>query len=101
MNWRDIGYLITETTTKNEIGDRIPTPGEKQVFCNKKSIRQSEHYQAMANGLKPEIMFEIRAHDYSGEKKFKYNNKTYNIIREFSKNGEITELVCQGLVNNA
>ena len=101
MNWRDVGYLVTVSTTVNAVGDSIETKTETQVFCNRKSIRQSEHYQAMANGLKPEIMFEIRTHDYGGQEIFKYDSKEYRILREFTKNHEISELVCQGLVNSA
>ena len=101
MNWRDTIKLIGITYTENAMGDIIETATETEVFANKKSIRQTEHYQAMAIGLKPEIMFEVRSVDYAGQKKLKYDSKEYVIIREFSKNGEITELVCEGLVNSA
>ncbi|MCI3922492.1 phage head closure protein [Paenibacillus sp. TRM 82003] len=87
---------------ENDIGDMIPVPGQdRQIYANKKSIRQSEFYQAAANGMKPELMFEVRSIDYVDEKELYYNDKPYTIIRTYTKNGEITELVCAGLVNNA
>lgn len=101
MMWRDVINLITETTTENDLGDIIPIEEKRQVFANKKSIRQSEFYQAMASGLKPELMFEVRYMDYAEENKLEYNGKTYVIIRTYTKNDETIELVCEGVVNRA
>ena len=97
--WRDVGYLVTETHTTNSMKDIVTTETQRKVFCNKKSIRQTEFYQAAATALRPELMFEVRTADYSDEAKFKFGAKTYNIIRTYDKDGEITELVCSGLVN--
>lgn len=100
MLFRDIINLIGKTTyTKNAIGDLISVTEQRTVYANKKSIRQTEFYQAAAVGLRPELMFEIRSIEYQGEKKLSYKNKEYDIIRAYDKNGEITELVCTGLVN--
>ena len=98
MLFRDIVDLISVTKTINGIGDQVEVEASKQVFADKKHIRQSEFYQAMATGLKPELMFVIREIDYSNEPRLKYNNKYYNIIRTYSKNGELLELICEGIV---
>lgn len=100
MMWRDVIELVPVETSKNDIGDAISTPTPRQVFANKKDVRQSEFYQAMATGLRPELMFEVRSVEYKGEKTLRYNNEPYSIIRTYSKNGEITELVCQGIVGD-
>lgn len=97
--WRDVLYLISVTFTENSMGDAISVTDKRIVFTNKKSIRQSEFYQAQANGLKPEIAFEIRSIEYDGESKLEFNNKKYQIIRTYDK-GEFTELICEGVVNN-
>jgi len=99
MLFRDVINLISITATENSMGDIIETPVKREVFADKQSIRQSEFYQAAATGLRPELMFVIRAIDYEQEPKLEYNNKTYNIIRTYEKDGELIELVCQGLVN--
>lgn len=99
MMWRDVINLVSETETENELGDIITVENKRQVFANKKSIRQSEFYQAQANGLKPEWTFEVRFGDYSDEKKIDYNNKPYRIIRVYTKNDEVIELICEGGVN--
>ena len=99
MLFRDVIDLVSVTTTTvNTIGNLVETETKKTVFADKQSIRQTEFYQAQATGLKPEIMFVIRTIDYANEEKLEYNNKKYNIIRSFDKNGELTELICQGIV---
>jgi len=45
------------------------------------------------------MMFVIRTIEYEQEPKLEYNSKTYTIIRAYEKDGELTELICQGLVN--
>lgn len=98
MLWRDTVNLLAVTLTENSIGDTVESTSSRTVYANKKSIRQSEFYQAMAHNLKPELMFEVKSIDYQGEVKLVYNSKTYQIIRTYDKNGETTELVCTGLV---
>lgn len=100
MLFRDVVDLTTVTSSENDIGDPVQSETSRQVFANKKSIRQSEFYQAAATGLKPELMFEIRNVDYAGEPKLLHEGKIYNIIRTYSKNDEILELICSGVVSN-
>jgi SPP1 family predicted phage head-tail adaptor len=99
MRFDSVVYLITVTNDENDIGDNINTNKKRQTFAGKKSIRQSEFYQAAATGLKPELTFVIWAQEYGGESKLEYNGKIYNIIRTFEKNDKEMELVCSGLVN--
>jgi SPP1 family predicted phage head-tail adaptor len=98
--FKDVVTLITVTNSTNDIGNTIETSTTRQVFANKKSIRQSEFYQAQATGLKPEIAFEIRSLDYNNESKLSYNNKTYIIIRTYQKNEDFMELICEGIVGS-
>jgi SPP1 family predicted phage head-tail adaptor len=101
MMWRDIISLVSESEIENELGDIITIDTPKQVFANKKSVRQNEFYQAQAAGLKPELMFEIRYMDYEEEKNIIFNNKPYRVIRTYTKNEETIELICEGVVANA
>ena len=98
VRWGDVINLISLTLTQNSLGDTVEIKTPRQVFCNKKSIRQSEFWQAQASGLKPEIMFEMREIDYANEQKLSYDSVEYNIIRTYSKNGEILELICNRLI---
>lgn len=94
-------YLISVTTAVNDMGDTIETKTKRLVFGEKKSIRQSEFYQAQATGLRPELAFAVWTREYAGEGKLEHNGKEYNIIRIFEPNSEDTELTCQGIVNGA
>lgn len=98
--WSNVLYLVTETNAKNDMGDNITTVDKWLCYCNKKSIRQSEFYQAQATGLKPELAFEVRSIEYEKEEKLEFNGSDYNIIRTYDK-GEIIELICEGVVNSA
>ncbi|MCM3600633.1 phage head closure protein [Robertmurraya korlensis] len=99
MLFRDVLNLIAVETTENSMGDIIEVETPRQVFANKKSIRQTEFYQAQATGLRPELMFEVMTLEYQGEPKLSYDGKEYSIIRVYDKNGEITELICSSTIN--
>lgn len=97
MMWRDVVELVNQTSSSNEYGDQVFAETSTTVFANKKSVRQSEFYQAFAHGLKPELMFEVRSIEYSDQTSLRFNEKEYTIIRAYSKNDEVTELVVTGL----
>ncbi len=91
-------YLITYTYVKNSKGDPIKTPAKRQTFAEEKSIRQSEHYQAGANGLKLEKTFIIWILEYNQESELEHEGITYSIERTFKKDRKEMELICTGLV---
>jgi len=101
MLFKEVIKLITITIGENDMGDSVEIPVEREVFADKQSIRQSEFYQAAATGLRPELMFVVRSIDYNQEPKLKHGDKTYTIIRTYDKDGELIELICQGVVNRA
>lgn len=97
--WSDVINLISETYTENDMGDFIPIEIYAEVFASKKSIRQSEFYQAQAAGLKPSIAFDVRSMEYNGEKLLGHEGEKYRIIRTYDR-GEFVELICEGVVND-
>lgn len=98
MRWSDVIYLVPEVDGENSVADPVVTDGEpREVYANRRSIRQSEFYQAAMTDLRPEIMFEIRSAEYQGEPKVRYEGRDYSIIRTYDK-GETMELICAGLV---
>ena len=101
MLWRDVIYLIAQVEGENEMGDPTTVDGDpRRVYANKKSVRQSEFYQAAMVGLRPELMFEVRTAEYQDEPKLRYNGKDYRIIRTYEKDSETIELICGGLVSD-
>jgi len=101
MLFRDVINLVSVTIVENDMGDLVETLTTRQVFADKKSVRQNEFYQAAATGLRPELMFVVRTIEYNQEPKLEFNSKTYTIIRAYEKDDELVELVCQGLTNGA
>lgn len=103
MLFRDVINLVGDIAiVKNDMGDPIELTVKREVFADKKSIRQNEFYQAASTGLRPELMFVIRTIEYEQEPKLEYpigSDKLYNIIRTYDKDGEFTELICSGLVS--
>lgn len=97
--WSDVINLLAETYTENDMGDVIPVVTSNEAFASKKSIRQSEFYQAQAAGLKPSIAFDVRSMEYNDEKLLEYEGKRYRIMRTY-ESGEFTELICEGVVND-
>lgn len=99
MRRDSIVYLIPTTFTKNDMGDAVKLKGQpRKLLAEKKSIRQSEFYQAAGTDFKPELTFVIWPHEYQDESILKYKEKEYKIIRTFEKNIKELELICEGLV---
>lgn len=99
MRFNSIINLISTIESENPIGDTISVESKRKVFAEKKSVRQSEFYQAAATGLKPEITFVTWKDEYKGESELEYDSKTYRIIRTFIKDEKEIELICEGAVN--
>ncbi len=96
MYWKDVGYLCKEVSGLDELHrPKINSYTESKVFCNVKSITQSEFYQAQTVDLKPELKVEVKK--YNNEDHFKYKNKLYKILRTYVKN-DIIELVLTSMV---
>lgn len=94
--FKDVINLVAVVNTVNDGGDTVQVETSRQVYANKKSIKQSEFYQAFSLGLKPEVTFEIHSFEYAEERKLTYNTKPYNIIRTFEK-GDFIELICEAV----
>lgn len=96
--WKDIIELGQETETTVHF-EPIKAWYYKIVYAKKRSIRQSESYQAASVGLKPELMFEIHSIDYDNEERVKYNDKIYEITRVYDR-GEVTELIVTAITGS-
>ncbi len=90
-----LGNLV-ETIVK---GEPIQSYEWREVFANRKAIRQSEFYQAGNIGLKPELMFEVHSFEFDNDEKVRYNGTDYSIIRTYDK-GEVTELTVSSHVGS-
>ncbi len=93
--------LVSEEKSVDEYGDISVVYAERTVFARLASVTQSEFYQAMAVGLKPELKFVIADYlDYKDEKIIKYKGfgedeeQIYSVIRTYRNKNEL-EIVCK------
>lgn len=102
MLFRDVVELLSYPTIKDDLGQDVETdPTSREVFANKRSIRQSEFYQAAVTSFRPDLMFEVRSGEYEDETRLRHEGTVYRIFRTYSKNGEITELYCERSTGDA
>ena len=100
MYWKDVGYILKEKKSVDELHRPKITYNEKKVFCNIKSIGQSEFYQAQVAGLKPEIKVEVKLQDIlDNATHFKIKDKIYKILRTY-KLQDKTEITLTSMVVN-
>ena len=95
----EIIELISVEYSQNSIGDIIENKKYTEIFGKKKSIKQSEFYQAQATGFKPELAFEIYSLEYNDEKFVRYDNKEYKVLRTYQNSIDKLELILEGVVN--
>ena len=88
----DVITLITLSYAQNDYGVQIPTETTKDIYCDVKSISQTEFYAAGESGLKPELRFDVFAYDYSGEKLIEYNGNRYAVYRTYQRSNNVLEL---------
>ena len=95
MSRRRICYLITETTKARGVYN-APTVTETKRFCQELSVTRTEYYDADNVGLKPEVVLKLsRASEYNNELTLRYQEKVYDIIRNYPTRDGGIELVCQ------
>lgn len=107
--YSDVINLIVVTQGKNENGFPAETETKFEVYADKKSVSRSEFYQSMQVGTTATAVFDTRICDFeestvideNGIKheatRVEHDSKKYNIIRTYSKDGEMLEITCSDL----
>ena len=93
--------LIAENPAARGVGTE-PSETKRTVFCTIQSIGMQEAYQAMGQGLNPELKV-ILAHDfeYGGEQICELVGQRFRIIRTYITETDGIELTLQRLEGNA
>lgn len=96
----DILYFPVVESSKDDLGQIIEVEDyKKMVFCQKKSVPQSEFFTAGQNGIKAECVLIVNTLDFNSEKKVKYKETIYDIYREYERKDERIELYCMVKAN--
>lgn len=77
------------------IGNQIPVESKTKVMAYEDRISRDEFYKSGQSGITPTKLFIIHPYEYSDETQLIFNNKVYSIIRNYPRNYEELELVCQ------
>jgi len=67
---------------------------DRTVFCEQRSVPQSEFFSAGQSGIKPEQVLIVHSLDYRRENKVLFNEIAYDIYRIYQRTDEKTELYC-------
>ena len=96
MNFDTIIELVSNSNsevTSDIYGNPVYSPSKRKIFAEKKSVRQSEFFQAAAIGFKPEIVLEVNSFEYENEEECYLEGQLFKIYRVYPvKNRERTEL---------
>jgi len=87
--------LVDESQQQDEYGILRTTTTNRDVYCQVKSIMQSEFYEAGRNGLNPEYEFDMFAGDYEGERTCIYDGQQYGIYRTYITRNDTIELYAE------
>ena len=88
----EVTLLTQNGTTKNKIGDKVPTFEEVTILGADKPVNRYEFYTAGRNGIDLSRMIVIHPFEYAGQKLLKINDVTYSVVRAFQLSNEEIEL---------
>ena len=92
--------LKSMTYEADDLGQMIPTPTDVAVMATKTSVSAAEFFRAGADGLKPEYVFKVWAHEYNNEDLIGYDGKLYSVYRRYHNDEGKVELYCERKVGN-
>ena len=100
--WCDEITLIAETEPTERINENgFPNPtveSKRTVFCNKRSVSQSEYYKAQQAGKKVEAKVEVHTVDYAGEVLVEFEGKRYSVLKTYEPpDSDVIELTLTDL----
>lgn len=97
----DTVILITEDPNAHGVLDE-PDTIPREVYCEVKSVSQTEVYQAKAAGLAPELRIVLsQAFEYQGERRCTFRGVNYKIIRTYVTDADSIELTMEREEGNA
>lgn len=94
--WTSICYLGVEDDVENALGEKFEqvTYGD-YVFCDKKSIRMAEFYQAAVTDFKPTLTLVLKQVDYEAQRYVMFEGDVFTVIRTYEPDKEDIELILE------
>ncbi|HCP14825.1 MAG TPA: hypothetical protein DIT32_03480 [Peptococcaceae bacterium] len=88
----------------DDIGDMKESQTQRTVYVAILNYRTKAYYQALSNGMRPEIVFAINKYEYNDEKTMIYDGKTFRIldvsqtIAKYASEYESLTLICTAVI---
>lgn len=67
MNRNDVCYLLKDSYTTDELGQRIASVKARPVYCEISSVTGTEWFSGSQNGIRPELRVTIFRYEYDNE----------------------------------
>lgn len=82
MEYTEIIYLVTKTSTEDAIGNIVSfDTTSKKIYAKKQSVKRGEFYNAIEVGITPSVEFVIKRANFNNEEEILWNNERYSIVR--------------------
>ena len=96
MDRSDVITLVKKVNVQNTDYTFSVTEVETEVYCDVRSITQTEWFEAGRSGIEhPAFVFIMNRNEYSGEEIVKYNGQYYGVYRTYKGRNEDLELHCE------
>lgn len=100
MNRDGVCYLISEPEAHG-VFDTV-TETERKVYCTERSVGMRESYEAQSVGIQPDLILRLpHYYEYHDEKRVKYRDRLYKVIRTWSGDNEHIDLTLNRMEGNA
>lgn len=96
MDRSNVINLIQEVQTQSPDYTWTTQEISKEVFCNVRSITQTEWFEAGRNGIEhPSFIFTMFRYDYDGQKIVEFEGQRYGVFRTYIARNNNIELHCE------
>ena len=96
MDRSDVICLVDFDHVQDKNGVWQKTEVKTEVYCDVRSITQTEWFNAGRNGIEhPSLVFVINRNEYSGQEAVEYNGKLFGVYRTYMAKNENLELYCE------
>lgn len=80
----DLVTLVKESISASEIGARVATETQRDVWARIRSVSRAEWIEAGQVGLQPSFQIVTPRVNYQGERTIIYNNRRYAVYRTYA-----------------
>ena len=96
MDRSDVITLISKNSVQTNDYSWVDQETRKEVFCDVRSITQTEWFEAGRNGIDhPAFIFIMNRYEYLGQQIVEYNGQRYGVYRTYKGKNESLELYCE------